>query len=74
MNKQELSEFFTECLRSELIYKKYNGGEICDVDVNISNYSWENEDGGGDFNRIDIKVKTLSKSGKTSKWEEYYIS
>ena len=73
MNKQELCELFTDCLKKKLLGEQYNGREIADINVEISEEYLEGEECGGSFDKIDIRVKTLSLMGKTSRWEDYYI-
>jgi len=74
MNREELSSLFTESLKAKLINTEYNGRKVCDAKVDIVEGSWEEEGyGGGSYEDLIIKVKTLSPKGKNSRWENYYI-
>jgi len=74
MDKHELSNLFTEALKSKLLGTKYNNRKICDVVVDICEGSWEQEGyGGGSYNDLTIRVQTLSPKGKNSRWDDYYL-
>ena len=73
MNREELSIIFTEVLKTKLINTEYGYRKICDVEVDISEEYWEDENCGGSFDKIEIRVKTLSPKGKNSRSEHYYL-
>ena len=73
MNKQELSELFTDSLKTKLLGTFYRDRKICDLKVEILQEDWEDEGGGGSYDTIHIKVKTQSPKGKNSIWVNYWI-
>ena len=73
MDTKELNSLFTEALKQKLLGTKYNDRIINDVQVEISKEYWQDEYVGGEFDKIEIKVKTLSPKGKNSKWVFFHL-
>ena len=74
MNREELSKLFLEALKPKLIGTNHiNNRKICDVELEINDCYEEYDGGGSSYDELRIRVKTLSKKGKNSKWENYYF-
>jgi hypothetical protein len=74
MNNEEIANLFTEALKDKILNTiHYDGRKIIDVKVEINKQSYNDEDGGFDYDELIIKIKTQSPQGKNSKWGTYYL-
>ena len=74
ITKEYLAQVLVADLRSKLVgTTDHDGKIIVDVEVDISENSWENEDGGGDYDTISVYMVKETPKRKIKSRERVYL-
>lgn len=74
ITKEYLAQVLVADLRSKFVgTEDYDGKIIIDVEVDISENSWENEDGGGDYDAISVYIVKETPKRKLKSRERVYL-
>ena len=68
MKREELCRILRDSLLHKYRNEQYDGRTVSDVEVEIGEFSFDNENLGGYCDEISIRLKTLSPKRKTAKW------
>lgn len=74
ITKEYLAQVLAADLRKKFVGQPdYDGKIIVDVEVDISENSWENEDGGGDYDTISVYIVKETPKRKIKTREKVYL-
>lgn len=74
ITKEYLAEVLAADLRSKLVGTQDDNGKIIiDVEVDISENSWQDEDGGGDYDAISVYMVKKTPKRKLKSRERVYL-
>ena len=68
MKREELCRILRDSLLDKYEHHQYDGKTVVDVEVEISDFDFDNSGWGGSCNEIKIRLKTLSPKRKKVEW------